>query len=425
MRRRLPAAALLLAAVGRYAGAEGAAPFPTIMEIRFAGNEVTQPKVMLREMVVAVGDPADPERVERSRQGVLDLGLFRSVAVDSEPVAGGVRVVFTVKEKFYLLPFPRGDLKSDGELAYGAAVRWSNVRGLDENFNLYFEQREGRKEDIGRETTWVVGYSSPFVFDTRNNFSLSAAHTDRPRDADDGIHPYGERVASVQGLLTRRLAPGPDQPASRGWDLGGGLLWQDQNTSGAFAKEPYGMATGAVGVASYRDVRFKLFSEEGQSFGGRLGTAIDGLGADYDYTTYGAGYALYRPFGGRAHQTLHFIANGGLRFGGPPDSEAYDLGGPRLLRGYDSDFLEGDAFYLLQIECLRPVRWDWLRAVAILEAGNVFERPEDFKIGRVYTSLGLGLRVRVQYFVDFQVELGVAIPLDDADFDARLFGGRV
>lgn len=427
MRAMVRLGALVLVSAWLPATAWGQAPasYPTIMAIEFAGNQTTQPKVMLREMVVDVGDPADPDRVERSRQAILDLGLFRSVAVDQEVVEGGVALRVQVREKFYLLPFPRGDLKSDGEFAYGAAVRWNNVRGLNENLNVFFEQREGRKEDIGRETTWSIGYSSPFVFDSRNNFSLSASHTDRPVDTDDGLNQYEERVSSVQGLLTRRLNPGPEQPASRGWNVGGGLVWEDQNTSGAFAEDPYGMATGAVGVASFRDVRFKVFSEEGQSFGTRVATAVDGLGSDYDYTTYGAGYSLYRPLGQTPHQSVHLFSNAGLRFGGPPEEEAFDLGGSSLLRGYDSDFIEGDAVYLVQLEFLRPVYRDWLRAVAILEAGNVFERPEDLQLDRVYTSLGLGLRVRIQYFVDLQIELGVAIPLDNTDLDARLFAGRV
>ena len=44
---------------------------------------------MLREMPIRVGDPADPQVLEASRQGLLDLGLFKRVELRQEPVPGG------------------------------------------------------------------------------------------------------------------------------------------------------------------------------------------------------------------------------------------------------------------------------------------------------------------------------------------------
>ena len=91
---RLARVLALCAAAVASAHAEPAPP--VIREIEFRGNETTRPVTMLREMSLHVGDPADAREIERSRQGVQDLGLFRSVDADLEPGEGGVRLVVKV-----------------------------------------------------------------------------------------------------------------------------------------------------------------------------------------------------------------------------------------------------------------------------------------------------------------------------------------
>jgi hypothetical protein len=88
---------------------------PRIVGIAFAGNDVTRPEVMLREMTVAVGDAADPEQLRRSAQYIKDLGLFADVAIDTQPVEGGVRLQVTVDERWYLLPYPRYSVNVEGQ----------------------------------------------------------------------------------------------------------------------------------------------------------------------------------------------------------------------------------------------------------------------------------------------------------------------
>jgi hemolysin activation/secretion protein len=62
--------------------------------------------------------------------------------------------------------------------------------------------------------------------------------------------------------------------------------------------------------------------------------------------------------------------------------------------------------------------------VVILEAGNVFEDAQAARLGRVYSSLGLGVRLRIPQFVNLEVELGWAIPLNGPG-NGRVFGGKV
>ncbi|MFP5307659.1 MAG: POTRA domain-containing protein, partial [Gammaproteobacteria bacterium] len=225
--RQLWFAVILLAACG----AGFAADPPTIVEIVFEGNEVTRPRVMQRELVVEVGDPADPQALERSRQALLDLGLFRRVHLREEPVEGGVRIVFAVDERYYILPSPRLDAKSDGRYAYGLQFRWNNVAGLNHTLRVFVEEEERRRAGIGRETSYVASYSAPFVLRSPYSVAVSGSYLTRP--VEEAGFEYTETFRAF-GLGVSRFFS--DGPASQGFTVGAGLNWLQQRTDGELAR---------------------------------------------------------------------------------------------------------------------------------------------------------------------------------------------
>lgn len=407
------AAALLLALP---ATAQAAAW--TIVEIAFEGNDTTQAKVMLRELVVRVGDAAEAQALERSRQGLLDLGLFRRVEVRTEALGDGVRVVFRVEERYYLLPTPRFDAKSDGRYAYGAQVRWDNVAGLNHSLRVFAEQAERRREGIGMETNYAAGYTAPFVFDTPYTLGLGAGYLSRPVELQAG--EYEERFRSLGVGLSRTFSDGP---ASQGFTIGGGLGWREQATSGALARPAYGAALSPSLFVSHSDFHNRIYSDVGRYW--RIGArfAEDGWGSDYSYVDVDTAWIRQWQVGRTEHQTFHLRAFTGAYFSGPDEVREYALGGASFLRGYDSSFIEGNAYYYATAEFARPLWRRWLRWVVLAEVGNVFRRPEDADWDRPYGSLGLGLRLRFSRFVNFEIEFGYAIPLDGGS--GRIFASRV
>ena len=52
----------------------------TINEIRYEGNDVTQASLLNREIYIKKGDVVDDVLIEKSRQAIMDLGLFRTVS---------------------------------------------------------------------------------------------------------------------------------------------------------------------------------------------------------------------------------------------------------------------------------------------------------------------------------------------------------
>jgi outer membrane protein assembly factor BamA len=140
-------ASILLACLLSGAAPDAAAA-PPVVEIRFEGNRHTRPVTMQRELLLREGDPADQGLIERSRQAIQDLGLFRSVEVLQESVPEGVRLVFTVVEKWYVLVYPRLTANSDGQNSYGAELRWNNLWGLNHSLRVLGRSRDARQDTV-------------------------------------------------------------------------------------------------------------------------------------------------------------------------------------------------------------------------------------------------------------------------------------
>jgi outer membrane protein assembly factor BamA len=416
--RRLVLALALCAA----AGAQAQDALPVVREIAFRGNKVTQPRVMLREMSIAVGDPADPVEIERSRQGVQDLGLFRSVAVRQEPVDGGVRLVFVVWEKFYVLPLPRADASSDGGYAYGAQLRWNNVWGLNHTFTPYYERRQPSEgsadpEKRGIQTRGQLRYSAPFIFDSEYSAGLALAYFKTPYLAPIEYEATS-RIASLG--LSRKLSGGR---GSQGWTGSTSLTWQDDSNAGVLAPPAVGHAVSASLGARYRDLHFNVYSDEGTTYGFAVAGASKAVLSDYGFTAAGLSYARYLNLGKTPHQSLNLLANAAARYDGAAGGDAYSIGGVESIRGFAPETKKGDAYYVLSLEYLRPVFRKSIRALVVVDAANAFDAPTDADLDKAYVSGGLGVRVRFQAFVALDLEIGVAWPLNGGA--PRLFASKV
>jgi outer membrane protein assembly factor BamA len=404
------------------AQADESETLPLIREIAFEGNEHTRDETMQREIKIAIGDPADPQQIEASRQAIQDLGLFKKVEAREEPLeGGGTRVVFDVSERYYLLPLPRFDAKSDGRYNYGAQLRWDNAWGLNHTLKLLWLEEDAKQQGIGRQTEYSGSYSIPFVDGSQYGLTMYGGYRTRPVDNDDGS-AYNESFRDAGFAVSRHLG-GP--PASQGWRVSAGLDYDDESTSGPDAQPAYGTAISPTFGVRYNDWHYRIFSDVGTRFALNYSFASRTLGSDYHYQRITANYTHAMQIGETDHQTLGFSASTGLYYDGPEQLHPFGLGGSDALRGYDVNFHEGDAFWLVQLEFARPLYepWPWLRGVVILETGNVVDKAEDFEFGSPRSSLGVGLRVRFKNFVNFEFEAGYAIPLTGGG--GRIFASKV
>lgn len=394
-------------------------PAEDIVAIQFSGNEVTREQVLLREMALAVGDPADTDAIARSRQAIADLGLFREVIIDLQPGDEGVALDVRVREKRYLLPVPRIDASSDRDRSYGLQLRWNNAWGLNHTLNAFVEDgRYPNDRQRERERRGRLAYDAPLV---HGRWGLAGRIERIERvvpTSDEGS--FDESINRLELLASYDLR---DARPRRGWIASAGLATDAQTTAGALAPPRDGRATALVLGANHDNRRFHLYSETGRRSSLRAEVAQRGWGSDYGYRQLALRHDEYIGLSGGDHHSLYLISEGAWRAGGTSRRNTYDLGGSGRLRGYPLDYLEGERFGYVAAEYLRPLGPDWLRLLVLAEAGATGGSVDaQARTGGPYASIGVGLRMRLSWFVNVEVEVGVAWPLRGGD-GSRIFAG--
>jgi outer membrane protein assembly factor BamA len=388
----------------------------TISEIRFAGNEVTRPRIFLQAMLVKVGDPANPVMIERSRQAIMDLSLFKSVRADLLSEEGRTVLLITVKEKYYTLPIPKLNRDADNNISLGAQLRMDNLSGLNQRFKLTYEtEKLATADDLS--TTSSLEYSYPRIRGTPYDIALNAARTRLPSDTlVDGAPEIFEGVVSTAGLAIVRWVQ-QDLPGV-GWRAGSGLTWHKQFYD-VYAGAPQGLREGR-GVAitallEHTDVHDYLYSRSGRVYGysGVYGAPF--LGSDSDYTTHRFYFRGFFPVFDKPHRTVDMQVQLGLgsdQLFGP----AYALGGSNTLRGYASGSISGNAFFLANVEYQTPL-FDYypLRGGVFMDIGNAYPSNSDLNFSDLKTSFGISLRLKLRSFVKLEMRVDYAYAVDTGE----------
>ena len=402
-------------------------PVSIIQAIEFVGNSVTRPQTMLQEMLVKVGDVADPSRIERSRQAIMDLGLFVSVTAMLEPLESGSLLRITVKEKYYILPVPKLNRDDDNKFSLGAELTLNNLAGLNQTLKLRYEGEDAPGLSGGKIENTTLGYIYPRVLGSPYEFRTDLSQTRSPYETItdgvlDSVYELQAWTASLQ--VSRWLAPrGP----SRGWQVGGGLVWRHNNyefQSGQPASTLQdSQAVGISVLGQFIDVHDYLYSRSGEQYGYTGEFGVPPLGSDTLYTRHAFFYRKYFLLEGVPHENIDVQALLGLSSGDifPGDSYAYSIGGSRTLRGFPSGSFPGNAYVLLNVQYLRPVfSYFPLRSVVFLDIGNAYSSNEHIDLGDLKWSAGVGLRFRLKSFVKIDLRLDVAYVYETGDYKVFL-----
>ncbi len=402
------------------AGAAAAEPAP-IAEIRFAGNRVTQERILLQEMLVRPGDPADPARIERSRQAIMDLGLFKSVYAELLPGdARGPVLLVTVKEKYYILPIPKLNRNDENEIGYGAQLRLDNVAGLNQQIKLTYEKEETEVSSSGEQEVRSFSYAYPRMFGGPYRLDVAASRERLPidtLDAGGGVTGGYQQTTSEASIIVSRWLGliGP----SRGWQLGVGAAYRARDyrlLSGADLPYADAVGVGLTGRIEFTDVHDFLYSRSGKTYGLSVEFGLPALGSDSDYTRQLLYYRGYYPVFDLPHHNLNVQFELGLSSAGILNEDTYMLGGASTLRGYESRSITGNSYVLFNVEYLAPLFGYYpLRGVVFADIGNAFPGNRDIRLSDLKTSVGLGLRWTVKSFVKLDLRLDVAYGVDSGE----------
>ncbi len=395
-----------------------------ISEIRFAGNDTTKPRIMLQEMLVRVGDPADPALIERSRQAIMDLELFKSVRADLQPAPAGPVLLITVDEKYYILPIPKLNRSDDG-VGYGGQLRLDNIAGLNQQLKLTYEQEKTHVSSSGQQEVFSLLYVYPRMFGGPYRLEVEGGVERLPLDVLTGetvTAGYEQTTSFASFKLTRWLdLKGPSQ----GWQVGGGMVWRQQafrylsGTSGLYQDAS---GVGAIGLVEYSMVHDYLYSRSGVDYGLNAEFGISAFGCDINYSSEVLFYRNYLPVFDRPHHNLDLQLQLGLSSNHLFDGDVYSLGGGKSLRGYESGSITGNAFVQANAEYLAPLFGYYpLRGVVFIDAGNAFPDNHDIRLSDLKWSAGLGLRLKVKSFVRIDLRVDAAYAFDTRE--TKIYGG--
>ncbi|QHS09784.1 POTRA domain-containing protein [Sinimarinibacterium sp. NLF-5-8] len=393
---------------------------PRIAEIVFEGNTVTRESVMRHEMSIHEGMQFDADALARSRQEIQSLGLFRSVEARVESVGesqAAVRVVFKVHEKWFWQAYPRLSANSDGQNSIGLESKVNNLWGLNHTFKLVGRSRDSRRDDRGRDVSIRASYLAPYLLSSKDSLRLSAEHNVTPFELPA---VYEETVDAVEAVVIHNYGL-PNRP-SQGWSTGYGLAGRRHRVSDHAAAMSFGNSYAVVFENDYRNVRDRIFSIDGRALGTRLEWADEHVFSDYSAASFVANWEQAQPIGQRLHQQWGY----GISLGWADHSRdirpAFALGSTDGLKGYERRSFEGNSFYLAHIDFMRPLRWDSLRWTVGLEAGNASQSARD--LGQaLHVSANIGLRWRPRRLINFEIELGLAMPLQGGG--TRIYGGKM
>ncbi len=398
---------------------------PRIAQVRYEGNQTTQPVVMNREIYIASGDVLDIEKVEQSKQAIMDLGLFKSVhyrlqdnQTSAEHMGGRyVDVIFEVEEKYYLLVLPRAR-SDDNEFYYGIQVRWDNVLGLNHNMRLLYEDR-GSTRGIDEKRN-SLSYYYPNVNGTTYNINLEAQTLNEVDETEGVIDRQDEEyLFSVSRWLNQK-------GRNRGWLIGGSIKYQER-----FNEVWQGLITSNTTDAIILgfDLSYNTISEYEYNRGGRqyiynLQLADDRIGSDTEYTRHLLTYRSYYRVDGNPLSNLNVQARLGHSNNRVLGKTAFSLGSSDDLRGYDNDRFNDNTMLLMNIEYMFPQpNYPTVRYVYFLDLGNVYTGFSEILHNQLHVGIGAGVRWKIRAFVKLDLRADVGYGVSDEDFHFT-FGTR-
>lgn len=397
--------------------ADAAAPI-VIDEIRFSGNKVTRPETMLQEMTFRAGEPATLSDIETSRQAIMNLGIFKEVRAELAPLAGRTVLNIAIVEKRYLLPLPRLNRNADGDISYGAQLRWDNAFGRNQQINATYEDTQATGGNASQSSGVFATYAYPRIIGSRYGLNLSARSQKQVVDAaTQGFEGEIYRVDSeFAGITLSRLfaASGP----SVGWRATTGLNWgrnryADLGSSLAALYSNRQRVGWQAGISFY-DVRDYLYSRAGVEYGYGLDLGVPALGSDIFYYSHDFFLRKYNLITERPHVSLDYQ----LRLGVASSEEgaglgAFVLGSANTVRGYPRNSIYGNAFVQGNIEYKQPLfGLRALRGLVFFDAGNAYASASDVDLLDLKTSVGVGLRYNVTTFVKVQLRLDYAYAIN-------------
>lgn len=396
-----------------------------IARITIEGNKKTKREIISQELLIGEGAPFDAGDIEESRQNIMNLGLFKSVKMESRNTPDGVEVTFIVDEKrfWYAVPvFSRG---SDGDITYGARLQMDNLFGQNNKLTILTKRTDFEDTDLQTEESYELEYYYPRVAGSEYDLGLFVDHDEADIEEERGPlegdylrekNSFGIRIA--KWLSTT----GP----SKGLRFKLGFLSEDYEHE-FLRGDPNLFTDLRVNTIrpglEYVDVTDHGAYRSGVNYGFNYAISSGALGSDIQFMEYDLYYRKYLSLDPVKMKNLNLQFRIGMvtesRFG----DATYQVTGGTTVRGYERDSIEGDAFYIANAEYLQPVFGkETLRGALFIDVGDAFPAFKNMGESSPKVGVGAGLRWKIQSFVRTDLRLDIARGLG-SDGDLKIYAG--
>jgi outer membrane protein insertion porin family len=407
-----------------------------IQDIKIVGNYKTQDYVIRRELEIKAGDKFEAIKIKLSIQNLMNLGFFEEVNPDVEPGDGPGKeiLVFKVKER------------KTGSISVGGG--YSSVDGFVGNVKLeegnLFGKGQKATLDIefgASRTSFSVGFTEPWLFNTRTSLSINLFDTTRifttaVPNPDGTNNFYTETEIGGTVSLGRRL--------SRYWSIFGSYTLQNvdvYNVDSYYTTigtpqyiDATDSTTSSITPRIVYDSRDNYFDTTSgwkhqlsiEFAGGPLGFDNNFIKAIEDSSHF-----IPLPGGFTFGEHIRLGAGQGYWFAGKgytdlPLYEKFFAGGTDTVRGYNERSIGpiagGNALFVSNTELKHPIVGP-LRGVIFFDAGDAWTNIWSTDESHVQYGAGVGVRLTIPgTIMDIRLDYGWPIH-SDLSTDAAPPGG--
>ncbi|MCI7642856.1 MAG: outer membrane protein assembly factor BamA [Lentisphaeria bacterium] len=390
--------------------------------IIISGNDITKEKVVLREMLIAEGDPVDRNRIEASKDRLMGMGIFNKVEMRTVDLVGvdkqDIEVLIEEKQNYNFRV--GGGFSTEDSLV--GMVELSNPNFDITNPGNWFRgggQRFRIQAIAGLERmAFNVDFSEPWLFDMplRLDTSLYLKEAVYSEWAEDHL---GVKLSLSRKILDdfTTVSVGykfeyvevkdfdhdstPEMRALKAHDLVSQFSLQlARDTRDSMMEPTEGYFASIFSAVSPKilgsTVDFYKIEAKGSYYypildkalifhvGGKIGTV-----ANFDFDKEVGVYERYFLGGGDSVRGFSY------RSISPVDSRKKNLGGQSVM--------------VYTAEMTHPI-WNFIRGAVFCDVGNVWARAFEYSFSDLNIGAGYGLRIKVPY-INAPMRLDLAYPI--------------
>lgn len=373
-----------------------------IHKVFIGGNTKTKEKVIRRQLEIAPGDYYKQSSIIKSQQNVYNMGFFEpDMKLDNQPVnsEGDIDLYLNVTDKT--------SGTANGGIGYNSQDKVIGQFSISHNNILGNNWTGSLKWEFGGSVQNVeASFTNPYVYDTRVLGGFNIYHTRKDWD-NSNFQIYtnggGLQVGYPLSFINySRVVAGYSFYAKK-YKI---IDWDDDYTTSLAELDTLGWQnTSSFSLTINRDSRDNIFYPmTGSKFTLYSELAGGAFGGDFNYFKQIAEVSWYTTTFWklvlRTKWRMGYVSAYGNSNNDVPPDERFSLGGTGSdgLRGYGDRTIGpangGLREVLFSTEYTVPISSDQVVGLIFFDAGNSFDKFEEFSFWDLKKGSGLGARIR-------------------------------